>query len=294
MGAVFGRGTSLSLSRCSHFLASLWAKFKGLFYSFYHNFILSCRKFFLFHRSFNSSFCLQKAFFRAFCLFEIFKRCVCALLRPFCHFERSEKSKEFKIRFVYGYFACAQYDKFRQKPKFDSLPRFYFVKSCNDGYFYTPKALFRSNFRDKIYNFTRFYGLPRSLCSLAMTANFVILSVATQRVARCKPQQKNPQRLKENLLFLDTSLTLSMTNSGFCLKIMDTFTQILKQKFKFFTQISRHFVNSIHFINFTQNSKHFMNLSQILSLTQGFFIFLPQIFAQCKLINFNTRRKNGR
>ena len=63
----------------------------------------------------------------------------------------AKKSKEFKIRFIYGYFACAQYDKFRQKPKFDSLPRFYFVKSCNDGYFYTPKALFHSNFRDKIY-----------------------------------------------------------------------------------------------------------------------------------------------
>ena len=67
------------------------------------------------------------------------------------------------------------------------------------------------------------FGLPRSLCSLAMTdkenalchfamtANFVILSVATQRVARRKPQQKNPQRLKENLPFLDTSLALSMT-----------------------------------------------------------------------------------
>ena len=29
----------------------------------------------------------------------------------FCHFECSEKSKEFKIHFVYGYFANAQYDK---------------------------------------------------------------------------------------------------------------------------------------------------------------------------------------
>ena len=47
-----------------------------------------------------------------------------------------------------------------------------------------------------------------------------------------------------------------------------------KQKFKFFTQNSRHFVISTHFIN----------LTQILSLTQGFFIFLPQVFAQCKLI----------
>ena len=47
-----------------------------------------------------------------------------------------------------------------------------------------------------------------------------------------------------------------------------------RQKFKFFTQNSRHFVNS----------KHFINLSQISSPTQGFFIFLPQVFAQCKLI----------
>ncbi len=125
---------------------------------------------------------------------------------------------------------------------------------------------------------------------LKLFVRLVSLSVATQRVARRKPQQKNPQRLKENLPFLDTSLTLSMTNSGFCLKIMNIFTQILKHKFKFFTQNLRHFVNSKHCIN----STHFINLSQISSLTQGFFIFLPQIFAQCKLINFNTRRKNGR
>ena len=104
---------------------------------------------------------------------------------------------------------------------------------------------------------------------LAMTARLVILSVA-----------KNPQRLKENLPFLDTSLALSMTNSGFCLKIMDIFTQILKQKFKFFTQNSKHFINSRHFIN----STHFITLTQILSHTQGFFISLPQVFAQCKLI----------
>ncbi len=165
---------------------------------------------------------------------------------------------------------------------------------------------------------------------LGFCALFVILSLckrATQRVARRKPQQKNPHKLKENLPFLDTSLTLSMTNSGFCLKITDIFTQILgtkftnftrfyglprslcslamtaRQKFKFFTQNSRHFINSthfvnskhftnsIHFINFTQNSRlftnstHFITLSQISSPTQGFFIFLPQVFAQCKLIN---------
>ena len=101
-----------------------------------------------------------------------------------------------------------------------------------------------------------------------------------------------------------------MTNSGFCLKITDkenalchfvrttshnfahqkhffaqilgtkfikfiSYTQILKHKFKFFTQNSKHFINSTHFIT----------LSQISSPTQGFFIFLPQIFAQFLLIN---------
>ena len=151
------------------------------------------------------------------------------------------------------------------------------------------------------------------------TADFVILSVATQRVARRKPQQKNPQRLKENLLFLDTSLALSMTNSGFCLRKTDIFTQILgtkftnfirfyglprslcslamtaRQKFKFFTQNSRHFINSTHFVNskhFT-NSIHFINLSQNLSHTQGFFISLPQIFEQFLLINLVERRNYG-
>ena len=71
----FSLSLSLSLSRCSHFLARLCVKFKGLFYSF--------------HRSFFSSFCLQKAFFRIFCFFKIFKCFVFGLLCPFCHFERS-------------------------------------------------------------------------------------------------------------------------------------------------------------------------------------------------------------
>ena len=157
---------------------------------------------------------------------------------------------------------------------------------------------------------------------LGFCALFVILSLckkATQRVARRKPQQKNPQRLKENLPFLDTSLTLSMTNSGFCLRKTDIFTQILgtkftnfirfyglprslcslamtaRQKFKFFTQNSRHFINSTHFVNskhFT-NSIHFINLSQNLSHTQGFFISLPQIFEQFLLINLVERRNYG-
>ena len=110
---------------------------------------------------------------------------------------------------------------------------------------------------------------------LGFCALFVVLSLckkATQRVARRKPQQKNPHKLKENLPFLDTSLALSMTNSGFCLKITDIFTQN-----------SRHFVNSTHFIT----------LSQISSPTQGFFISLPQIFEQFLLINLVERRSYG-
>ena len=120
-----------------------------------------------------------------------------------------------------------------------------------------------------------------------------------------------------------------MTNSGFCLRITDIFTQSLgtkftnftrffglprsqnslamtaKHKFKFFTQNSRHsinlihfvnskhFTNSTHFINFTQNSTHFITLSQISSPTQGFFISLPQIFEQFLLINLVERRSYG-
>ena len=72
-GELLSLSLSLSLSRCSHFLARLWAKFKGLFYLFHRSFISFNRKFFLFHRSFFSSFYLQKAFFRTLCFFEIFK-----------------------------------------------------------------------------------------------------------------------------------------------------------------------------------------------------------------------------
>ena len=83
---------------------------------------------------------------------------------------------------------------------------------------------------------------------------------------------------------------------GLCLKIMDIFTQILKHKFKFFTQNSRLFTNSNHLINSRHfiNSTHFITLSQILSPTQGFFIFLPQVFAQFLLINSLQRSSYGR
>ena len=184
-GGLLSLSLSLSLSRCSHFLASLWAKFKGLF----------------------THFVVVSSY----------------LVANFSYF----------IVVLTHLFTCKRH----------FLGHYAFLKFSN--------ALFM-----------RF-------CAL-----FVILSVATQRVAGRKPQQKNPHKLKENLPFLDTSLTLSMTNSGFCLKTTDKenalchFAMTARQKFKFFTQNSKHFINSTHFIT----------LSQILSLTQGFFIFLPHIF----------------
>ena len=166
---------------------------------------------------------------------------------------------------------------------------------------------------------------------LNLFARFVILSLckkATQRVVRRKPQQKNPHKLKENLPFLDTSLMLSMTANAslravfaktawqsinlalFLLfglpRSLCSLAMTARHKFKFFTQNSnhlinsRHFVNSTHFINLTQISKHFINsihfiiLTQISSLTQGFFIFLPQVFAQFLLINSLQRSSYGR
>ena len=222
-GSVWAGDFSLSLSRCSHFLARLWAKFKRLFYPFYRSFISFYFRFCSFYRSFISS-CRKFFYF------------IAVLSRLFIAF-----SHLFVVAFR---FIIVLTHLFTCKRHF--LGHCAFLKFLN--------ALF-----------VRF-------CAL-----FVILSLckkATQRVARRKPQQKNPHKLKENLPFLDTSLTLSMTNSGFCLKMTDIFTQILKQKFKFFTQNSKHFTNPTHFINFTQN----------LSPTQGFFIFLPQVFAQCKLI----------
>ena len=160
MGAVFGRGTSLSLSlsRCSHFLASLWAKFKGLFYLFHHSFVSFHRKFFSFYSSCNSSFCLQKAFFRALCFFEIFKHFIFGLLHPFCHFEplqKGEKSTKIKRKLtILGYFANAQYDKFGLLLK-------------NNGYFHSHfKAkiqIFYSKFKafckfKALYKFNSFYN----------------------------------------------------------------------------------------------------------------------------------------
>ena len=139
-------------------MARLCVKFKRLFYSFcrrfcsfHRNFISTYRKFFLFYRSFNSSFCLQKAFFRALCFFEIFKRFIFGFLCPFCHFERSEKSTKIKRKLaIFGYFACAQYDKFGLLLK-------------NNGYFH-------SNFKAQIQIF---HSKFKAFCKFNSFHNFI-------------------------------------------------------------------------------------------------------------------------
>ena len=119
----------------------------------------------------------------------------------------------------------------------------------------------------KFTNFTRFFGLPRSLCSLAMTAR---------------------QKFK---FFTQNSRLFTNSNHLINSRHFINSTHFVN---------SKHFTNSIHFINFIQNSKHFVNpthfitLSQISSHTQGFFIFLPQVFAQFLLINSLQRSSYGR
>ena len=134
------------------------------------------------------------------------------------------------------------------------------------------------------------FGLPRSLCSLAMTAKLCHFERSDPTGCKAQAAAKKSKEIWGTLWIYGYFAALSMTNSGFCLKIMDIFTQILKHKFKFFTQNSRLFTNSTHLIN----SEHFINLSQISSHTQGFFIFLPQIFAQFLLINSTQRSSYGR
>ena len=226
---------SLSLSRCSHFLVSLWAKFKGLFTHFVVNFsyfivvfsrLFTCKRHFLGHYAFLK---FLNALFLGFLRLSL--RAVCLKTADFVILSVAKNPKNLR----YALFMDTSL----------ALSMTNLGKSLNLIVFHT--QILRTKFTD----FTRFYGLPRSLCSLAMTD-------------------------KENALCY--------------------FVRTTRQKFKFFTQNSRHFINSthfvnskhftnsIHFINFTQNSTHFITLSQISSPTQGFFIFLPQVFAQCKLI----------
>ena len=198
-GGLLSLSLSLSLSRCSHFLARLWVKFKGLFYSFCRSFILSYRKFFLFYRSFNSSFYLQKAFFRAFCLFEFFKCFIFGLFAlviasrlskngGFCHFERSDptgckaqaaakKSTKIKRKLaIFGYFACAQYDKVYQ---YYAKSVWYGKTNQYDEFRLSPK-FFKTNEKFKEFkefaNFLKKFirGVKTTLCVAGLCYNEIV------------------------------------------------------------------------------------------------------------------------
>ena len=152
--------------------------------------------------------------------------------------------------------------------------------------------------------FKRFiFGLLRPFC------HFEPLQKGDPTGCKAQAAAKKSTKIKENLPFLDTSLALSMTANAslravfaktawqsinlalFLLfglpRSLCSLAMTARHKFKFFTQNSRYFINLIHFVNSTHftNSTHFITLSQISSHTQGFFIFLPQVFAQFLLIN---------
>ena len=100
----------------------------------------------------------------------------------FCHFERSDptgckaqaaakKSKEFKIRFVFGYFAIAQYDKIydTKSVRYDKTNRY-------DNFRLSPK-FFRTNEKFKEFaiflkNFIR--GVKTTLCVAGLCYNEIV------------------------------------------------------------------------------------------------------------------------
>ena len=125
------------------------------------------------------------------------------------------------------------------------------------------------------------FGLPRSFCSLAMTARLVILSLLQKGdPTSCKAQAtaKKSTQIKENLPFLDTSLTLSMTNLDKSLNLIVCHTQILKQKFKAFYKFNS-------FYNFISNFKPYTRLLHI--FTPNFLYFHSNRFQ--KFEKFNTK-----
>ena len=161
------------------------------------------------------------------------------------------------------------------------------------------------NFLKFLNLFTRFYGLLAMTTHLVILSLLQKGDQAACKAQAAAKNPHFVFSISLSVFCVDTSLSLSMTrqvsmtkfmtkrvfgmtNSGFCLKMTDKedtlchlatidkshnfahqkhfFTQILKQKFKFFTQNLRHFINPTRFIN----------LIQILSLMQGFSYFYPK------------------
>ena len=172
-GSVWAGEFSLSLSRCSHFWHAFGLNLKG----FFAHFII-----------FSSRFIVNFTYFIAISSY---------LVINFSYFI-AVLSRIFVVAFR---FIIVLTHLFTHKRHF--LGHFAFLKFLNALFLgflcLSLRAVFAKTAWQSI-NLALFllFGLPRSLCSLAMTADFVILSL-------CK-KTKNPYKLKENLPFLDTSL----------------------------------------------------------------------------------------
>ena len=160
-GAVFGRGTSLSLS------LSLVAR------TFWHAFALNLKGFFTHFIVVSSHLIVNFSYF------------IVVLTHLFTY------KRHFLGHFVFLKFLNALFVRFLRL----SL-RAVFAKTAWQS---INLALFL------------LFGLPRSLCSLAMTADFVILSL-------CK-KAKNPYKLKEKLPILGYFSNTQYGKSGFRLKM---------------------------------------------------------------------------
>ena len=151
---MFGRGTSLSLSRCLRFLTRLWAKFKGLFTHFvvvFSYFIVV----------FSHLFTCKRHFLGYF----VFLKFLNALFLGFCAL--------FVILSVAKNPKNLRYALFMDTSLTLSMTRFMTQRvfgMTNSGFCLRITDIFTQSLGTKFTNFTRFYGLPRSLCSLAMTA----------------------------------------------------------------------------------------------------------------------------
>ena len=196
-GAVFGRGTSLSLS------LSLVAR------TFWHAFGLNLKGFFTHFVVVSSHLVVNFSYFIAVFphIFAVTFRFIIVLTHLFAckrHFLGHYAFLKFLNALFLGFCALFVILSLCKKAKNphklkDNLP-----------FLDTSLALSMTNSGFCLKTTDK----ENALCHLKMTADFVILSAATQRVARRKPQQKNPKNLRY-ALFLDTSLALSMTKRVF-------------------------------------------------------------------------------
>ena len=212
---------------------------------------------------------------RTFWHTKIFKRFIFGLLRPFCHFEplqkgdptgckaqaSAKKSTQIKRKLaIFGYFACAQYDKFGLLSKNDRQRKrtLSFGNDRQKPQFRTPKAFFHSNFRDKIYKFYSFLWI----------ATLALLARNDGGFCHFEPfaKRRKIQRIESTFAILRyfanaqyDKFRLLLKNNGYFHSNFKAKIQIFHSKFKAFCKF-----NSFH--KFISNFKPYTRL---------FYIFTP-------------------